>query len=179
MPECVRDSPPPPCAGEAVAAIGGPRQNGQMIRRFGAETGLLLVDLQVGVDVLEHWGGPTGRRNNPDAEARQADLLAAWRAAGLPVVFTLHDSDPPAVAGQPPRRVLHGPADGGRAGAAHRRRPHPVPSPAQRVARTVARARRAEQSGIKNGFDPAVGGSAGCTQVRGSTRSLFTLRAST
>ena len=63
-----------------------------MIRRFGAETGLLLVDLQVGVDVLEHWGGPTGRRNNPDAEARQAALLAAWRAAGLPVVFTLHDS---------------------------------------------------------------------------------------
>jgi nicotinamidase-related amidase len=75
-----------------MAAIGGPRQNGQMIRRFGAETGLLLVDLQVGVDVLEHWGGPTGGRNNPDAEARQAALLAAWRAAGLPVVFTLHDS---------------------------------------------------------------------------------------
>ena len=63
-----------------------------MIMRFGDDTGLLLVDLQVGVDVLEHWGGPTGRRNNPDAEARQADLLAAWRAAGLPVVFTLHDS---------------------------------------------------------------------------------------
>ena len=63
-----------------------------MIRRFGSGTGLLLVDLQVGVDVLEHWGGPTGRRNNPDAEARQAALLAAWRAAGLPVVFTLHDS---------------------------------------------------------------------------------------
>jgi nicotinamidase-related amidase len=63
-----------------------------MIRRFGPETGLLLVDLQVGVDVLEHWGGPTGRRNNPGAEARQADLLGGWRAAGLPVVFTLHDS---------------------------------------------------------------------------------------
>lgn len=43
-----------------MAATGGPRQDGQMVRRFGAETGLLLVDLQVGVDVLEDWGGPTG-----------------------------------------------------------------------------------------------------------------------
>jgi nicotinamidase-related amidase len=63
-----------------------------MIRRVGVETGLLLVDLQVGVDVPEHWGRPTGRRNNPDAETRQAALLAARRAAGLPMVFTLHDS---------------------------------------------------------------------------------------
>ena len=39
-----------------------------MIRQFGKETPLLLIDVQKGVDVLQHWGGPTGRRNNPDAE---------------------------------------------------------------------------------------------------------------
>jgi hypothetical protein len=65
-----------------------------MIRRVGVETGLLLVDLQVGVDVPEHWGRPTGRRNNPDAETRQAALLAARRAAGLPMVFTRQDLGP-------------------------------------------------------------------------------------
>ena len=36
-----------------------------MIKRFGTECGLLLIDVQKGVDVLTHWGGPTGRRNNP------------------------------------------------------------------------------------------------------------------
>lgn len=63
-----------------------------MIRRFGGDSGLLLIDPQRGVDDLGHWGGPTGRRNNPDAEARLAGLLAGWREHGLPVVFTLHDS---------------------------------------------------------------------------------------
>lgn len=63
-----------------------------MIRQFGADTGLLLIDVQTGVNVLTHWGGPTGRRNNPEAEDRQRDLLAAFRAAGLPVFFTRHDS---------------------------------------------------------------------------------------
>jgi nicotinamidase-related amidase len=63
-----------------------------MIRRFGPETALLLIDVQKGVNVLEHWGGPTGRRNNPDAEAHMARLLSAWRDKGLPVIFTQHDS---------------------------------------------------------------------------------------
>ena len=63
-----------------------------MIRRFGRETALLLIDLQKGVDVLEHWGGPTGRRNNPGAETHLAALLAGWRAHGRRVVFTRHDS---------------------------------------------------------------------------------------
>jgi nicotinamidase-related amidase len=52
----------------------------------------LLIDVQVGVDVLSHWGGPTGRRNNPDAESKMLQLLDAWRAAKLQVAFTRHDS---------------------------------------------------------------------------------------
>lgn len=63
-----------------------------MIDRFGDDTALLIVDAQVGVDDLGHWGGPTGRRNNPDAEAHLRRLLEGWRAAGRPVAFTLHDS---------------------------------------------------------------------------------------
>ncbi len=63
-----------------------------MIRRFDHTTALLLIDVQTGVNVLDHWGGPTGRRNNPDAEDRMRDLLGAFRAADLPVAFTRHDS---------------------------------------------------------------------------------------
>lgn len=63
-----------------------------MIRKFGRDTALLLIDVQKGVNVLTHWGGPTGRRNNPEAEARMLRLLQGWRKQGLPVVFTRHDS---------------------------------------------------------------------------------------
>ena len=63
-----------------------------VIKQFGCETALLLIDVQVGVDVLTHWGGPTGRRNNPNAENKMLQLLAAWRAAKLKVAFTRHDS---------------------------------------------------------------------------------------
>ncbi len=63
-----------------------------MIQRFGPDTALLLIDVQKGVNVLEHWGGPTGRRNNPDAEDNMAALLADWRAAGRQVAFTRHNS---------------------------------------------------------------------------------------
>ena len=63
-----------------------------MIKQFGRETALLLIDVQVGVDVLSHWGGSNGRRNNPDAEAKMLQLLAAWRNAKLQVAFTRHDS---------------------------------------------------------------------------------------
>ena len=63
-----------------------------MIQKFGAETALLMIDVQEGVDVLKHWGGAEGRRNNPHAETHIGELLTAWRAAQLPVLYTAHDS---------------------------------------------------------------------------------------
>ena len=63
-----------------------------MIKQFLADTALLLVDVQKGVDVLQHWGGVTGRRNNPSAEPNMLKLLEAWRKAGHTVAFTRHDS---------------------------------------------------------------------------------------
>ena len=63
-----------------------------MIEKFSNNTALLLIDVQKGVNVLTHWGGPSGRRNNPDAEPHMAILLEAWRRAGLPVAYTQHDS---------------------------------------------------------------------------------------
>ena len=63
-----------------------------MIKQFSDNTALLLIDVQKGVDVLQHWGGPTGRRNNPDAESNMLRLLAAFRQKGLTVAFTRHNS---------------------------------------------------------------------------------------
>jgi nicotinamidase-related amidase len=63
-----------------------------MIKAFGPDTALLLIDVQKGVNELLHWGGASGRRNNPQAEAHMRTLLQAWRQAGLPVMFTQHDS---------------------------------------------------------------------------------------
>ena len=63
-----------------------------MIRKFDQNSALLLIDVQLGVDVLSHWGGPKGRRNNPDAESKMLRLLNAWREAKLQVAFTRHNS---------------------------------------------------------------------------------------
>jgi nicotinamidase-related amidase len=63
-----------------------------MIRKFASDTALLLVDVQKGVDDLRHWGGPRGRRNNPQAEARLQKLLHSWRGQRSRVIFTQHDS---------------------------------------------------------------------------------------
>jgi nicotinamidase-related amidase len=63
-----------------------------MIKKFGSDTALLMIDVQVGVNDLEHWGGTNGRRNNPRAESNLQALLEAWRQQGLPVIYTRHDS---------------------------------------------------------------------------------------
>ncbi|MGK7651268.1 MULTISPECIES: isochorismatase family protein [unclassified Roseovarius] len=66
-----------------------------MIDQFGKETALLLIDVQKGVHDFGHWGGKTGRMNNPDCHARLIDLLTAFRQAGRVVAFTRHDSIEP------------------------------------------------------------------------------------
>lgn len=52
---------------------------------------LLIIDVQMGFDD-SRWG----LRNNPDAEANIARLLAAWRATDRPVIHIQHLSTNPA-----------------------------------------------------------------------------------
>jgi nicotinamidase-related amidase len=51
---------------------------------------LLVIDVQRGLDHPKY-----GRRSTPEAEANIARLLAAWRAAGWPVVHVQHLSTSP------------------------------------------------------------------------------------
>jgi len=52
---------------------------------------LVIIDMQRGINHPRF-----GRRNNPEAEGNIARLLAAWRAAGAPVVHVRHVSRSPA-----------------------------------------------------------------------------------
>jgi len=63
-----------------------------VIPQFDSDTCLLLIDVQAGVNVLQHWGGENGRRNNPAAEDNMRALLTAFRAVGRTVAFTRHNS---------------------------------------------------------------------------------------
>ena len=55
-----------------------------------SEPALLVIDVQQGMD-----NPRLGKRNNPNAEKRIADVLAAWRATGKPVIHVQHDSVEP------------------------------------------------------------------------------------
>lgn len=53
------------------------------------KTALLVIDVQKGFDTEpEYWGS----RNNVNAEANMAKLLARWRAANRPVIHVKHNS---------------------------------------------------------------------------------------
>jgi nicotinamidase-related amidase len=53
------------------------------------KTALILIDVQDGFLDITHWGG---RRNNPDAEANMARLLAHWREQHRPIFHVQHMS---------------------------------------------------------------------------------------
>jgi len=55
-----------------------------------SDAALVVIDVQYGLD-----NPRLGTRNNPDAEKRIADLLAAWRTAGKPVIHVKHNSVEP------------------------------------------------------------------------------------
>jgi nicotinamidase-related amidase len=64
--------------------------------RLPCDATLLVIDVQQGFDLA-----CAGERNNPAAEAAIAELLAAWREMGLPIVHLQHQSSRPASFSQP------------------------------------------------------------------------------
>jgi nicotinamidase-related amidase len=51
---------------------------------------LIVIDVQRAIDAPCH--AADGPRNNPQAEARIAELLALWRTAQRPIIHVRHDS---------------------------------------------------------------------------------------
>jgi hypothetical protein len=64
-----------------------------------ADVALLVIDLQKAIDD-PRWA-KDGPRNNPEAEANIARLLASWREAGRPIFHIRHDSTEPQSAYRP------------------------------------------------------------------------------
>jgi nicotinamidase-related amidase len=70
-----------------------------MPNKLASKAALVIIDFQKAIDDPK-WG----RRNNPEAEARTAELLGVWRATGRPVVHVQHlsrEADSPYHPGQP------------------------------------------------------------------------------
>jgi nicotinamidase-related amidase len=70
-----------------------------MSRQLADNAALVIIDFQKAIDDPK-WGP----RNNPEAEARTAELLRAWRDTQRPVVHVQHlsqESDSPYRPGQP------------------------------------------------------------------------------
>ncbi len=82
------------------------------------DAALLIVDLQTAIDD-PRWSS-AGPRNNPQAEANIAALLAAWRRTERPVVHIRHDSTEPGSTYRP-------------GGAGHAFKKEALPQPGERV----------------------------------------------
>ncbi|MBV9217950.1 MAG: cysteine hydrolase [Methylobacteriaceae bacterium] len=83
--------------------------------RLPSDATLLVIDVQRAIDDPK-WG----QRNNPQAERAVAEVIAAWRAAGLPLVHVRHDSVEPASPYQP-------------GGPGHAFKPEALPQPGETV----------------------------------------------
>lgn len=83
-----------------------------------ADAALLIVDLQKAIDD-PRWAAD-GPRNNPQAEANIAALLAAWRRTGRTIVHIRHDSTEPDSTYRP-------------GGPGHAFKPEAQPLPGERV----------------------------------------------